>query len=256
MGMQLAPYCVWVMRAEHSVLTQIRGNPLMHAGTEGQGLWQAQDDVSERHGVRIVCQVCVSPCYTSAWVSGTTGARVGTAQQLRRARALLLSAQLAATAATDDSHTQQPSFCAHALTHMMYLSCRYPDFTMTPSGLQYKDLREGSGESPQPGDTLVVDWDGYTIGYYGRPFEARNKVRGGATGQPHPCLPVMSVNTRQKCGFSSTYRVWQLLNHRTNLTSQGVQRVGQSLCAHRHVLPAKCAANTHTCCLLLLLLSA
>lgn len=74
-----------------------------------------------------------------------------------------------------------------ALTHDM--SSRYTDFTMTPSGLQYKDLREGSGETPQPGDTLVVDWDGYTIGYYGRPFEARNKVRG-ATGQPHPCLPV------------------------------------------------------------------
>lgn len=26
------------------------------------------------------------------------------------------------------------------------------------------------------GDTVVIDWDGYTIGYYGRPFEARNKV--------------------------------------------------------------------------------
>jgi hypothetical protein len=23
----------------------------------------------------------------------------------------------------------------------------------------------------------VLDWDGYTIGYYGRPFEARNKAR-------------------------------------------------------------------------------
>lgn len=23
----------------------------------------------------------------------------------------------------------------------------------------------------------MVDWAGYTIGYYGRPFEARNKVR-------------------------------------------------------------------------------
>lgn len=56
----------------------------------------------------------------------------------------------------------------------------YPDFTMTSSGLQFKDLREGTGESPQQGDTLVVDWDGYTIGYYGRPFEARNKPKGGS----------------------------------------------------------------------------
>jgi hypothetical protein len=30
---------------------------------------------------------------------------------------------------------------------------------------------------PPLGDEVVVDWDGYTIGYYGRPFEARNKVQ-------------------------------------------------------------------------------
>ncbi|KAG4152746.1 hypothetical protein ERO13_D04G141000v2 [Gossypium hirsutum] len=40
---------------------------------------------------------------------------------------------------------------------------RYPDYTETVSGLQYK-----------------VDWDGYTIGYYGRIFEARNKTKGGS----------------------------------------------------------------------------
>ena len=28
------------------------------------------------------------------------------------------------------------------------------------------------------GDRVVVDWEGYTIGYYGRPFQTRNKVRG------------------------------------------------------------------------------
>lgn len=37
-------------------------------------------------------------------------------------------------------------------------SCRYPDFTTTDSGLQFKDMREGTGETPRPGDTLVVDW--------------------------------------------------------------------------------------------------
>ena len=25
-----------------------------------------------------------------------------------------------------------------------------------------------------------IDWDGYTIGYYGRIFEARNKTKGGS----------------------------------------------------------------------------
>ncbi|KAL4570062.1 hypothetical protein LXL04_025712 [Taraxacum kok-saghyz] len=57
---------------------------------------------------------------------------------------------------------------------------KYPDYEETSSGLQYKDLRPGSGATPKIGDTVVVDWDGYTIGYYGRIFEARNKTKGGS----------------------------------------------------------------------------
>ncbi|KAF5194586.1 Peptidylprolyl isomerase [Thalictrum thalictroides] len=56
----------------------------------------------------------------------------------------------------------------------------YPDYTETASGLQYKDLRPGKGPSPKMGETVVVDWAGYTIGYYGRIFEARNKTKGGS----------------------------------------------------------------------------
>ncbi|CAN1237001.1 Peptidyl-prolyl cis-trans isomerase FKBP19, chloroplastic [Linum grandiflorum] len=57
---------------------------------------------------------------------------------------------------------------------------KYPDYTETSSGLQYKDLRQGTGATPNVGETVVVDWDGYTIGYYGRIFEARNKTKGGS----------------------------------------------------------------------------
>ncbi|KAG2239570.1 hypothetical protein Bca52824_091630 [Brassica carinata] len=57
---------------------------------------------------------------------------------------------------------------------------KYPDYTETPSGLQYKDLRVGTGRIPKKGEKVVVDWDGYTIGYYGRIFEARNKTKGGS----------------------------------------------------------------------------
>lgn len=57
---------------------------------------------------------------------------------------------------------------------------RYPDYTETESGLQFKDLRLGTGPTPKAGETVVVDWDGYTIGYYGRIFEARNKTKGGS----------------------------------------------------------------------------
>jgi len=50
----------------------------------------------------------------------------------------------------------------------------YSDFTRTPSGLLYKDAKRGDGsESPQQGDRVVVEWSGYTIGYFGRPFETK-----------------------------------------------------------------------------------
>lgn len=57
----------------------------------------------------------------------------------------------------------------------------YPDFKqIEKSGLQYKPVKEGDGATPKVGDRVVVDWEGYTIGYYGRPFQTRNKVKGGA----------------------------------------------------------------------------
>lgn len=57
---------------------------------------------------------------------------------------------------------------------------KYPDYVSTDSGLQYKDLRDGSGDTAKDGSHVTIDWDGYTLGYYGRPFEARNKSKGGA----------------------------------------------------------------------------
>lgn len=82
------------------------------------------------------------------------------------------------------------------MLHGWFLLPSYPDFTMTSSGLQYKDLRAGTGDAPHPGDTLVVDWAGYTIGYYGRPFEARNKVIT-VSSSCMPCIcSIASVTVR------------------------------------------------------------
>ncbi|RVW78042.1 Peptidyl-prolyl cis-trans isomerase FKBP19, chloroplastic [Vitis vinifera] len=87
-----------------------------------------------------------------------------------------------------DSNFLCPSFGSVRIMEMPALrgkdygktKMRFPDYTETASGLQYKDLRVGSGPSPKVGETVVVDWDGYTIGYYGRIFEARNKTKGGS----------------------------------------------------------------------------
>lgn len=68
----------------------------------------------------------------------------------------------------------------HLHVWLVQTAYRYSDYVTTPSGLQYQDLVQGTGSQPREGQKVVVDWSGVTIGYYGRPFEARNKPRGGA----------------------------------------------------------------------------
>mmetsp|Transcript_49250 Transcript_49250/g.97418 ORF Transcript_49250/g.97418 Transcript_49250/m.97418 type:complete len:225 (+) Transcript_49250:51-725(+) len=59
----------------------------------------------------------------------------------------------------------------------------YPDFTATPSGLQFKEVKSGTGLGAEVGDRIVLSWEGYTIGYYGRPYEKRSGPKGGAFDQ-------------------------------------------------------------------------
>ena len=52
----------------------------------------------------------------------------------------------------------------------------YGDFTSTSEGWSYKDVKVGTGTDGgdlRDGDRVVFDWSGYTIGYFGRPFEAK-----------------------------------------------------------------------------------
>ena len=39
-----------------------------------------------------------------------------------------------------------------------------------------KTFQAGTGAQPVTGDRVVVDWEGYTVGYYGRPFQLKNSV--------------------------------------------------------------------------------
>jgi hypothetical protein len=43
---------------------------------------------------------------------------------------------------------------------------------------------------------VQIDWDGYTIGYYGRIFEARNKAKGGSFEASTPSLDILSPYQR------------------------------------------------------------
>lgn len=57
---------------------------------------------------------------------------------------------------------------------------QYEDFTKAPEGWSYRDVKVGNGDYPSMGDRAVYEWSGYTIGYFGRPFEARGGPQGGA----------------------------------------------------------------------------
>ena len=49
-------------------------------------------------------------------------------------------------------------------------------FVQSPSGLRYADLRVGDGASPQPGQTVVVEWVGYTAGYQAKKIESTRET--------------------------------------------------------------------------------
>lgn len=36
----------------------------------------------------------------------------------------------------------------------------FPDYEVTKTGLQYKEFKAGSGESPKAGEKVLVDWTG------------------------------------------------------------------------------------------------
>jgi len=58
---------------------------------------------------------------------------------------------------------------------------KYEDFTMTSEGWQFKDSKVGKDDIVAgTGDRVVFEWTGYTVGYFGRPFEAKGGPQGGA----------------------------------------------------------------------------
>lgn len=67
---------------------------------------------------------------------------------------------------------------------------RVPGFTALPSGLQVKDVnpgRNGTSEAKE-GDFVVFTWEGYTINYFGRPFETQTLQKmAGVDPNPVRC---------------------------------------------------------------------
>lgn len=56
----------------------------------------------------------------------------------------------------------------------------YADFSESKSGIRIREVSPGKGDGARMGDRVVYDWSGYTIGYFGRPFQAKGGPKGGA----------------------------------------------------------------------------
>lgn len=90
----------------------------------------------------------------------------------------LLGGARASRAAAAVADTSDKSLKMEDMPRLNGLSKRrtkFPDFTVTPSGLQVKEITRGKpdGQPAGLGDTVVLAWEGYTINYFGRPFETR-----------------------------------------------------------------------------------
>jgi hypothetical protein len=91
-------------------------------------------------------------------------------------RGMLLSTVAAAATATVATVAAMPAIANAAEVDLQ----QYEDFTKAPEGWSYRDVNIGNGDSASTGDRVVYEWSGYTIGYFGRPFEARGGPQGGA----------------------------------------------------------------------------
>ena len=93
---------------------------------------------------------------------------------------LVVSSQQPATAS---DKTYMPALSSAQTEAYGKPKLKYPDFVTSPSGLQYKDAKIGSGPRAEASDRVVLSWEGYTIGYYGRPFEKTGGPKGSAFDQ-------------------------------------------------------------------------
>ena len=46
----------------------------------------------------------------------------------------------------------------------------------SPSGARFADLRVGDGATPRPGQTVVIEWVGYTAGYQAKKIESTRET--------------------------------------------------------------------------------
>lgn len=111
----------------------------------------------------------------SIGTDGGGNGRRGAVQTMGATAVGLAVASLAIATAPARAETETTSMYAPKFVQ------QYADFTESKEGWSSRQITPGKGgETAAVGDRVVFDWSGYTIGYFGRPFQAKGGPQGGA----------------------------------------------------------------------------
>jgi FKBP-type peptidyl-prolyl cis-trans isomerase len=125
----------------------------------------------------ILCLAAVVAVPITAWEIPTAPVRLSR-------RAAILVATTAAAGGTATLVGARSAVAASDIVQEKSFIQEYDDFIKTDAGWSYRDVTPGTsvtvGEKAVTGDRVVFDWSGYTIGYFGRPFQAKGGPQGGA----------------------------------------------------------------------------
>lgn len=111
--------------------------------------------------------------------SGLESGRRETPASLPSRRAVALAPVAAALLAPLVAHpdpARADTECTECSNSNSSLAPGDKPFVQSPSGARFADLREGTGATPQPGQTVVVEWVGYTSGYQAKKIESTRET--------------------------------------------------------------------------------
>jgi FKBP-type peptidyl-prolyl cis-trans isomerase len=94
---------------------------------------------------------------------------------------------------------------AEPATEFLARNAKHSDVVTTPSGLQYKVVKEGAGPKPQRSDIVVVDYDGKLAN--GESFDS-SATHGGPATLPVDGLIPGWVEALQLMSPGAKYRFW------------------------------------------------
>lgn len=87
-----------------------------------------------------------------------------------------VAAALLAPLVARPDHARADTECTECSNSNSSLAPGDKPFVQSPSGARFADLREGTGATPQPGQTVVVEWVGYTSGYQAKKIESTRET--------------------------------------------------------------------------------